>query len=1009
MRKLVSILLMLYPLFLLSQTISLEVSKDLGWAKWIYETIEFRDDCTILKGHFVPSVNGCWVISKMDETLKTDGKEYRIIYTTLPTNRHPRTTYKGGEMVCFEEHFEPIFSTSGVVELTTHNISFAVPFKNRKATKPFEDLFPAYQKHIDTLISQKEYSIAAYLINQYVKKAWIVCTPKARKIITRKILSKYRVLDFFLNASSNDLDLLFLFENTYHLLDFNGDDEIIKRLYEIGTLQSNIEFNINGKHSSDVIKWCESLMPMISYFGKYNKKYEYSLSLYRKALVRDGQIQNIPELDNEIIDVCSHIYDTGGRAYLEHLMNVASDLDIRPSKISYETNSSINIWREVRDKAKLFFPDSWVYASALKEIADFNYYYRHIDVALMQYLAIDSLYKERRNEWISEVWYNHDYLSVEQSVAYINLMHKSLSHAIGCCYYHNGDIANAVKYDSNNPYYYNALGNFEALISWCREAYENSTKGLKEIIKNPTIIIPGKYYDEVFDMAYSPYLTTHIPYFAYKTNSVELCKMAYNGALITKEFRLVAGNKLQQYLRTTQDPKTTDYKSRIEKEMSIYQSLIKEHNYKSVEKHWEIVHLQRDFMEYLDSIHALDVFFPNWTDVRNIMNENELAIEFIEIPLWNQNQSLYAALTLRKDSEYPKLTPLFELSQLKSISDTLYYQCKEMTNLVWEPLKPELQGVENIYFSPSGALHKIGIEYLPGMEGYNLYRLSSTRELVSIHEEQTNNSAVLYGGLNYYADLDTANTTKSLAVLNETFKERANVRGLELRGGQEYLKHTKFEVDSIGEELRKANWICLLDTASMGTEESFKSISGKRIGCLHISTHGFYYTKEDATNAGYQFMVLDDCITSSEDKALTRSGLLMAGANHILEGEELPDNAEDGILTAKEIANVDLRGLDLVVLSACQTGLGDISQGEGVFGLQRGFKKAGANSILMSLWEVNDEATQILMTQFYKNLVSGQSKRQSLRSAQKYLREYNNGRFNDPKYWASFILLDAIH
>jgi CHAT domain-containing protein len=98
----------------------------------------------------------------------------------------------------------------------------------------------------------------------------------------------------------------------------------------------------------------------------------------------------------------------------------------------------------------------------------------------------------------------------------------------------------------------------------------------------------------------------------------------------------------------------------------------------------------------------------------------------------------------------------------------------------------------------------------------------------------------------------------------------------------------------------------------------------------------------------------------------------------------------------------------LVVLSACQTGLGDISQGEGVFGLQRGFKKAGANSILMSLWKVDDEATQILMTQFYKNLVSGQSKRQSLRSAQKYLREYNRGQFDKPEYWAAFILLDGI-
>ena len=134
----------------------------------------------------------------------------------------------------------------------------------------------------------------------------------------------------------------------------------------------------------------------------------------------------------------------------------------------------------------------------------------------------------------------------------------------------------------------------------------------------------------------------------------------------------------------------------------------------------------------------------------------------------------------------------------------------------------------------------------------------------------------------------------------------------------------------------------------------------------------------------------------------------MAGANHILEGDSIPDDVEDGILTAKEIADLDLRGLDLVVLSACQTGLGDISQGEGVFGLQRGFKKAGANTILMSLWEVDDTATQILMTQFYKNYLSGQSKRESLLSAQKYLREYDNGKYNNPKYWAAFIMLDGL-
>ena len=414
-------------------------------------------------------------------------------------------------------------------------------------------------------------------------------------------------------------------------------------------------------------------------------------------------------------------------------------------------------------------------------------------------------------------------------------------------------------------------------------------------------------------------------------------------------------------------------------------------------------HLIQMSKEYGDYMRNLKL---TWKDVQNSLKEKDVAIEFLDFPV-GTDSIMYIALTIRRDSELPKMTVLFEEKQLKQIPDTLYYQCKEMTDLVWGPLIPEIQGIKNVYFSPSGALHRIGIEYLPEMDEYDLFRLSSTRELVVKKEKQSEDSAVLYGGLDYYAKIDTINNDKSQSLLDNKYVEHANVRGMKLRGGKEYLPHTKEEVEQIATELRKAQWVCQLDTLGKGTEESFKSLSGKKVNTLHLSTHGFYYTPDEADKMGYNFLRLDNQRASAEDKALTRTGLIMSGANHILEGEELPDNVEDGILTAKEIADVDLRGLDLVVLSACQTGLGDISQGEGVFGLQRGFKKAGAKTILMSLWEVDDKATQILMTQFYKNFLAGQSKRQSLLSAQKYLREAEGGKYNNPKYWASFIMLDG--
>lgn len=145
---------------------------------------------------------------------------------------------------------------------------------------------------------------------------------------------------------------------------------------------------------------------------------------------------------------------------------------------------------------------------------------------------------------------------------------------------------------------------------------------------------------------------------------------------------------------------------------------------------------------------------------------------------------------------------------------------------------------------------------------------------------------------------------------------------------------------------------------------------------------------------------------SFEDKALLRSGLLFSGANIGLRGEPLPDDVEDGVLTAQELSNMNLGNVDMVVMSACQSGLGETT-GEGVFGLQRGFKLAGANTLLMSLWKVDDGATCLLMTEFYRHYLSGKSKRESLHLAQQTLR--NSDEYSDPSYWAAFILLDAIN
>ena len=411
-----------------------------------------------------------------------------------------------------------------------------------------------------------------------------------------------------------------------------------------------------------------------------------------------------------------------------------------------------------------------------------------------------------------------------------------------------------------------------------------------------------------------------------------------------------------------------------------------------------------------------------WKDVQRNLEEGDIAIEFLDYPLVGTDSTIYVAFTLKKDYDSPHMVTLFEKKQLKAIPESVYYTQTDVSDLVWKPLEEELESVKNIYFAPSGDLHRIGIEYLPiGKteninEVYTLHRLSSTRQLAIIQNETQGKNSIIYGGINYDEKTSLISTDSSYtkgAVNRNAYTYRANVDSLSLRNTFEYLEGTKREADQIAEDMKQHGVPYFYYSGTEGTEESFKKLDGTKPKVMHIATHGFYFTETEAERTRFarpEIELMTEGIQKTgrpiEDKPMTRSGLLFSGCNRAFRHEQIPEGEEDGILTAQEISTLDLRGLDLVVLSACQTGLGDVISGEGVFGLQRGFKKAGVNTILMSIDKVDDEATQILMVEFYMNLMGGKTKHQSLKDAQKYLRHIESGKYDDPKYWASFIMLD---
>jgi CHAT domain-containing protein len=176
-------------------------------------------------------------------------------------------------------------------------------------------------------------------------------------------------------------------------------------------------------------------------------------------------------------------------------------------------------------------------------------------------------------------------------------------------------------------------------------------------------------------------------------------------------------------------------------------------------------------------------------------------------------------------------------------------------------------------------------------------------------------------------------------------------------------------------------------TGDQATETALKSVSSPRV--LHVATHGFFLEDQDLMAAAQP-----GSSKEIEDPML-RSGLVFAGANTGRSG------SDDGVLTALEAAGLDLAGTQLVVLSACQTGVGDVRTGEGVFGLRRALMVAGAETLVMSLWPVDDDATRRLMVEYYDRLSRGEARAEALRQASLAL--LRDPARRHPFYWASFI------
>lgn len=425
-----------------------------------------------------------------------------------------------------------------------------------------------------------------------------------------------------------------------------------------------------------------------------------------------------------------------------------------------------------------------------------------------------------------------------------------------------------------------------------------------------------------------------------------------------------------------------------------------------------------------------------WRDVQKRLGASDAAIEFARFTEYDgkspSSKAYYVALVVVPGSANPTLVNLGAASNLEAAGLAAYREAvakRGMTvtaakipgvdsyRALWQPLGPYLKAVQRVYASPDGVLDEIPLGILPDDSGkllgekYDLRILISTRDVLeqgvpSGHGGE--NTAVLIGNPQF--DLTPQGERSALAKLGAKSESPAFPTSLSplnrmrsrdpVSGKLPPLPGTQVEIEAIKRELEEAHWHAEVFLGPLALKRVLMRVRSPRL--VHIATHGFFQPDQQVDAIG-----MDTAPFPTLEDPMLRSGLYLAGADRVLSHQPVPEDLEDGVLTAYEASTLNLHGTELVILSACETGLGKIQNGEGVFGLRRAFQLAGAHYIVMSLWSVPDRETQELMEDFLGRWLHGEEIHAALRNAQEHERALVRARYHvdAPYYWGAFILV----
>lgn len=498
----------------------------------------------------------------------------------------------------------------------------------------------------------------------------------------------------------------------------------------------------------------------------------------------------------------------------------------------------------------------------------------------------------------------------------------------------------------------------------------------------------------------------------------QLAGQAYNNLLFTKSISLKGTQRRKEAFLNANDPSITRmYEQWIEKKQQLIRQYLKADEPPGADTatkpntevlaslQEEVTKLEneltlkaKDFKKYLKIIPT------DWKEVRDKLKEGEAAIEMIRFNwrdrVYYSDTSLYAAYIITSGCQSPEVVYLPDAAGdldnrfYKAYKNNIKFKTNDNESYLhfWKPIQDKLQqlsggkGIKKIFFSPDGVYHLVNIATLKNPAS-NQFLLDETEIQYTSAGTDINNStsneirtAALFGRPAYQLSGKLAVTA---AEKSETRSYVRNFKDQQIAD----LPGTEEEVASIKKEMEKSKISVSYYLKESATEDKLYKLHSP--GILHIATHGYWSPAGDAATDGYRVF-----------NAMANSGLLLSGVVNYYNTEPYPDTY-DGILTAYEAQNLDLENTSLVILSACETSLGQMDAGEGVYGLQRAFRAAGAGSIMTSLWKVDDNATKDFMIAFYQQYLTTKNKSAAFIAAQKTIKE----KYIYPFYWGAFVMM----